>query len=137
MTSNDPGLAGVTSAASVLAQARIKPASTIRNSIGGSSVYRGVMWDAPSRSWRAKIKFKGKTWYLGMYQDEMKAAQAYDCASWFIYGAKAVINFPSVSYENLTPPRNPPSWLMDALLDLVCFFNFSAFASDVVLFYWA
>ena len=28
------------------------------------TIYKGVVWDRLSRSWRAKMKVKGKTWYL-------------------------------------------------------------------------
>jgi hypothetical protein len=103
-------------------QQPLMPVATLRNSLGGSSLYRGVMWDVSSNAWRAKIKVKGKTWYLGMHKSEIEAAQSYDAASWFVSGPKAIVNFPSISYDVVDPPRTPPPWLIQRLIEVVrCF----------------
>jgi hypothetical protein len=70
--------------------------SASKFSLGGTSKYRGVMWSKVAKVWRVKIKVKGRTWYLGTYENEAVAAQAYDAASWFISGSRAIINFPYV-----------------------------------------
>ena len=102
--------------AAVLARAGDGPLPSVRNSLGGSSRFRGVLWDARSKGWRTKIKVKGKTWYLGTYKDEVEAAEAYDAASFFCAGARAIVNFPNQSYELVELPRQPPEWLIEHLL---------------------
>jgi hypothetical protein len=84
-----------------------------------SSKFCGIIWDVASQAWRAKIKVKGKTWYLGIYKDEFAAARAYDAARWFIYGPKGTLNFTDVDYDALGPPRKPPVWLVQHLVQLV------------------
>jgi hypothetical protein len=98
-------------------QTIMRAVKSLKNSKGGasSSMYRGVIWDVSSNAWRAKIKIKGKTWYLGVYKDEADAAQAYDCAAYFISGSKSIVNFPLCKYELVDPPRFPPSWLVEYL----------------------
>jgi hypothetical protein len=83
------------------------------------SKFCGIIWDVPSQAWRAKIKVKGKTWYLGVHRDEGAAARAYDAASWFIYGPKGTLNFVGTNYDVLGPPRTPPLWLVQHLVQLV------------------
>jgi len=86
-----------------------------RHSLGGASRYRGVLWDAPSQSWRAKIKVKSRTWYLGVYREELLAGKAYDCAAAFVLGRKAILNFPQVNYDFSEPPRVPPPWIFESI----------------------
>jgi len=109
--------AAVTSAAGHDATAHaIGPLPSAPKSLGGSSRFRGVLWNASSNGWRAKIKVKGRTWYLGTYKDEVEAAEAYDAASFFCAGARAIVNFPNQSYELAEPPRQPPEWLIEHLV---------------------
>jgi len=54
--------------------------------------------------------------YLGVYRMEVDAAAAYDAASWFVLGTKAVVNFPDTDFDHVDVPRAPPQWLVDALL---------------------
>ena len=93
-----------------------------------------MIWDFASQAWRSKIKVHGRTWvrfpsaalrgaltpspaqYLGVFRMEVEAAAAYDAASWFVLGAKAVVNFPDTHFDSVDVPRTPPQWLVDALL---------------------
>jgi hypothetical protein len=45
-------------------------------SFGGSSVFRGVYWEASKRRWRARIMLNGKKYALGYFGDERDAALA-------------------------------------------------------------
>ena len=53
-------------------------AANCRNvpSQGGSSQYRGVVWDKERSRWRAQVKFDGRTRVLGRFHDEQAAAAA-------------------------------------------------------------
>eukprot|EP00899_Mesostigma_viride_P009897 jgi/Mesvir1/18909/Mv18901-RA.2 len=61
---------------------------------GGSSQYRGVTWDKQRGRWRVSLRIRGKTKYLGQYDDEVEAARAADAAILARDGATAVTNFP-------------------------------------------
>lgn len=45
-----------------------------------SSKYVGVNWHKRSKKWQSKIKYKGKQYTLGMFNDEEKASIAYQAA---------------------------------------------------------
>lgn len=64
--------------------------------IGGSSAYKGVSADGTGR-WRAQIQVGGKPRYLGLYDDELLAARAYDDAARSAWGEYALLNFPEVT----------------------------------------
>lgn len=60
-----------------------------------SSIYKGVMKRGDYKAkWRARITFNGKRISLGDYDDEIKAAQAYDKKAIELFGEFACINFP-------------------------------------------
>ena len=63
-----------------------KPLVSSIKRVNGVSTFRGVVWDKSSRTWRSKIKVKAKTWYLGIFEDDVSAAKAYDAASYFVHG---------------------------------------------------
>lgn len=54
-----------------------------------SSQYKGVCWDKSKRKWVAQVKYRGKSIYLGRFDDETKAAQAYNEAATQIFGRYA------------------------------------------------
>ncbi len=65
----------------------------------GSSKYRGVCWDKGCRKWKAQIKFKGKTLWLGTFGNETDAARIYDEKANELYGEFANLNFKELDYE--------------------------------------
>lgn len=59
---------------------------------GGSSSYKGVHWDKRTQKWRAQISVNGKQRHLGVFTDELEAAQAYDKAALEAHGEFARLN---------------------------------------------
>jgi len=57
-----------------------------------SSKYKGVSWEKWSGKWRANIRNKGKTIFLGRYDNEDDAALAYNKAAIEIFGGHAYQN---------------------------------------------
>jgi hypothetical protein len=68
-----------------------------RPSRGGSSSYKGVDWRTSHNKWRASIKLNQKKKFLGHFQTELEAAQAYDAAAIILHGEFALLNFPRAS----------------------------------------
>jgi group I intron endonuclease len=67
------------------------------NKIPDSSAYRGVCWHAHKNGcgkWKASIKHKGKKIHIGLFDDEIEAAKAYDEKALLFHGIKAKLNFP-------------------------------------------
>jgi hypothetical protein len=59
-----------------------------------SSRFKGVFWDAWAKKWRARIVCEGRTYQLGRFGDEIRAAEAYDEAARQFFGEHARLNFP-------------------------------------------
>lgn len=57
-----------------------------------SSDYKGVTWDR--NKWKARISYEGLTYNLGRFDDEIKAAQAYDRKARELDPEFAFLNFP-------------------------------------------
>ena len=45
---------------------------------GGLSRFKGVSWSKRDKKWKAAIKRRGKTFFLGYFEDEEEAARKYD-----------------------------------------------------------
>ncbi|KAK3287254.1 hypothetical protein CYMTET_5231 [Cymbomonas tetramitiformis] len=60
-----------------------------------TSSYLGVSWNKKSRKWNPKIGINGTQQHLGLFDEEERAAEAYDRASRELHGADtAKVNFP-------------------------------------------
>lgn len=64
---------------------------------GGKSKFKGVEL-RPNQRWRSMIVLDGKKIYLGIFQNEIDAAKAYDLAAHNLFGEYACLNFPNVIY---------------------------------------
>ncbi|UCD53067.1 MAG: HNH endonuclease [Phycisphaerales bacterium] len=62
---------------------------------GGRSKYKGVRYDKRRKKWIAEITYKGKKHYLGAFDNEIEAAQAYDAEAVELFGPYARLNFPA------------------------------------------
>lgn len=59
----------------------------------GSSVYKGVSWFERDKNWLAKITLNYKQIYLGYFDNELEAAQAYDLKAKELFKEYARPNF--------------------------------------------
>ena len=64
-----------------------------RGSASGTSQYKGVCWNKPSKKWRAQYRLNGVTYYLGSFDCEVEAAKAYDNAVRNLHGKFRRLNF--------------------------------------------
>lgn len=56
----------------------MKKISIITKRVNGSSRYRGVSWHKQHQKWQARIRYKRKSFYLGLFNHEEDAARAYN-----------------------------------------------------------
>lgn len=63
----------------------------------GACRLKGVSIDRRHRKYRAQIYVAGKRMYLGLYDTEEAAAQAYDAAARLYFGEYARLNFPDAA----------------------------------------
>jgi len=75
------------------------PSQNVRNRAKNTnrtytSKYKGVTWNRCIKPWRAHIHFNHKLISLGSFDDEIRAAKAYDQAARRYHGEFAVTNFP-------------------------------------------
>lgn len=59
-----------------------------------SSIYRGVSLDQKSGKWRASVNANNRQYYIGSFEVEIEAAQAFDKAALRLQGEFAILNFP-------------------------------------------
>lgn len=62
---------------------------------GSSTPFKGVFWERKSGRFRVQIKANGECLYLGLFEDVIDAALAYDSAARRIHGEFARLNFPT------------------------------------------
>ena len=62
---------------------------------GSRSAYKGVTWNKQSRKWQSGIMLHGQSRHLGLFNDELDAAEAYDEAAIELFGEYALLNFPN------------------------------------------
>ncbi len=62
--------------------------------IDTSSKYKGVDWNKNCKKWRVRIGLNSQSKYLGLFVDEIQAAEMYDSAAMKFFGDFACLNFP-------------------------------------------
>ena len=76
----------------------LRPATTAQNSsnrgkpISNTSGFKGVSWSDAANKWSARIGYKGRNLYLGVFDDIREAAAAYNEAATRLHGEFAVLN---------------------------------------------
>ena len=82
-------------------KANLRPATCAQNNYNRihlrksqSSKYTGVSWQKQSKKWMVQIRYKGRRIFLGLFEDEIQAAKAYDKAAKIYHGEFASLNFP-------------------------------------------
>ena len=59
---------------------------------GSSSKYKGVSWYKQHKKWRVRYRYNGRQCYVGLYETELEAAEAYDKAVEHLHGEYQVKN---------------------------------------------
>lgn len=59
---------------------------------GCTSQFKGICWRQDTRKWRARIQFNDKRHNLGCFDNELKAAKAYNKAASRLFGEFARLN---------------------------------------------
>ncbi len=67
-------------------------AMNAKNRTDGSSVYKGVSYQAKARKWKSTIVLDGKSIHLGLYTNEREAAEVYNTAAMARYQEFAKLN---------------------------------------------
>lgn len=65
-----------------------------------SSIYKGVCWVKANQKWASNISVEGKNKEIGLFENEIDAAHAYDYYALKFFGNFAYINFPDYDYNN-------------------------------------
>jgi hypothetical protein len=69
-----------------------KPAPSVQRRVRG--VHPHTYFDRTKYLFAARIKVNRVSIFLGDYDDQIMAMRAYDCAARFVYGRRAILNFP-------------------------------------------
>ena len=67
---------------------------------GASSMFRGVSYRKRTGQWIAQLYWRGRRYFLGAYEDELEAAEAYNKHALQIIGPFAVVNDLTVAVAN-------------------------------------
>lgn len=59
---------------------------------GATSQYKGVCWSKKSKKWHAQLRMNKKSYHLGYFDDEVKAAEAWNRAAIKYQGEFAYLN---------------------------------------------
>ncbi len=73
-----------------------------------TSQYKGVRWKPNRQKWYASIARDKKYHHLGVFDNEMEAAKAYDAAARHFHGEYAKLNFPNEGETSFVPPLHAP-----------------------------
>jgi len=65
-----------------------------RHSIRGKSKFKGCSWNKSAKKWQAHISFEGRLIFLGYFDSEIEAAEAYDAKAKELFSEFAYVNFP-------------------------------------------
>ena len=71
-----------------------------RASKNGKSRYKGVAFHLATGKWQAKIKYNHEWKWLGVFEEESKAAEAYDSAARDLFKQFARLNFPKLGEQS-------------------------------------
>lgn len=71
-----------------------------------TSRYKGVCWDEERGKWLAQISTKGMYRFLGRFDDEIDAADAYDNAARELFGEHAFLNFDGIVDRTEEGPKS-------------------------------
>ncbi len=71
---------------------RAQNAANQRKGTGCSSQFKGVSWEKDRGKWRAQITISGKSTYLGLFDDEVDAACAYNAEARVKFREFALLN---------------------------------------------
>jgi hypothetical protein len=61
---------------------------------GKASRFKGVWWNRIKKMWEVRIRYRGRSTWIGLFRDEIEAARAYDRKAYECFGEYAYLNFP-------------------------------------------
>jgi len=79
-----------------------------RQKYRGATPYKGVFYRKDRDKYYARISFAGRKHYLGLYDDPVEAAKAYDRKARELHGPYARLNFPEDTERSGVAQRSDP-----------------------------